>query len=56
VKLEVATVGNSTRVMLSKELPEKLRIGKSDSLYVTKTQTRVELNPFSFLSLLENIW
>jgi len=46
VKLKVTTVGNSTGVILPKELLEKLRIAKGDSLYVTETPRGVELTPY----------
>lgn len=42
MKLKVTTVGNSTGVILPKELLEKLRIGKGDTLYVTETSRGVE--------------
>ncbi|MEM8672991.1 MAG: AbrB/MazE/SpoVT family DNA-binding domain-containing protein [Cyanobacteria bacterium P01_G01_bin.67] len=44
MKLKVTTFGNSTGVILPKELLEKLRIGKGDSLYVTETPRGVELS------------
>ena len=46
MKLKVTTVGNSTGVILPKELLEKLRISKGDSLYVTETPRGVELSPY----------
>ena len=46
MKLKVTTVGNSTGVILPKELLEKLRIAKGDSLYVTETPRGVELSPY----------
>lgn len=39
-------MGNSTGIILPKELLEKLRIGKGDSLYVTETPKGVELSPY----------
>ena len=47
VKLKVTTVGNSTGVILPKELLEKLRVNKGDSLYVTETPRGVELSPYN---------
>ena len=47
MKLKVTTVGNSTGVILPKELLEKLRISKGDSLYVTETPQGVELSPYN---------
>jgi putative addiction module antidote len=46
MKLKVTTVGNSTGVILPKELLEKLRVGKGDTLYVTETTRGVELSPY----------
>lgn len=46
MKLKVTTVGNSTGVILPKELLEKLRISKGDTLYVTETTRGVELSPY----------
>ena len=46
MKIKVTTVGNSTGVILPKELLEKLRISKGDSLYVTETPRGVELSPY----------
>lgn len=46
MKLKVTTVGNSTGIILPKELLEKLRIGKGDSLYVTETPKGVELSAY----------
>ena len=42
--MKVTTVGNSTGVILPKELLEKLRIGKGDTLFVTETPRGVELS------------
>lgn len=47
MKLKVTTVGNSTGVILPKELLEKLRIGKGDSLFVTETPNGIELSPYN---------
>ncbi len=46
MKLKVTTIGNSTGIILPKELLEKLRIGKGDILYVTETPRGVELSPY----------
>ena len=46
MKLKVTTVGNSTGVILPKELLEKLRVGKGDTLFVTDTANGVELSPY----------
>ena len=47
MKLKVTTVGNSTGVILPKELLEKLRVSKGDTLYVTETANSVELSPYN---------
>ena len=47
MKLKVTTVGNSTGVILPKELLEKLRVNKGDSLYITETPRGVELSPYN---------
>jgi putative addiction module antidote len=46
MRLKVTTVGNSTGIILPKELLEKLRIGKGDTLFVTETLRGVELSPY----------
>lgn len=46
MKLKVTTVGNSTGIILPKELLEKLRISKGDTLYVTETPLGIELSPY----------
>ena len=46
IKLKVTTVGNSTGIILPKELLEKLRISKGDVLYLTETPRGVELSPY----------
>ena len=46
MKLKVTTVGNSTGIILPKELLEKLRVSKGDSLFVTETPNGVELSPY----------
>ena len=47
MKLKVTTVGNSTGIILPKELLEKLRIGKGDTLYVIETPRGIELSPYN---------
>ena len=46
LKLKVTTVGNSTGVILPKEILERLRVEKGDSLYVLETPNGVELTPY----------
>ena len=45
--LKVTTVGNSTGVILPKEILQRLRIDKGDSLYVVETPNGVELTPYN---------
>ncbi len=45
--LKVTTVGNSVGVVLPKELLERLRVGKGDSLYVIETRQGIELSPYN---------
>ncbi len=45
-ELKVTTVGNSTGVVLSKELLAKLRVQKGDKLYVTETPNGIELTSY----------
>ena len=44
--LKLTTVGNSTGVVLPKELLEKLRVSKGDRLFVSETPNGVELSPY----------
>ncbi|MEI6381565.1 MAG: AbrB/MazE/SpoVT family DNA-binding domain-containing protein [Cyanobacteriota bacterium ELA615] len=46
IKLKVTTVGNSAGVIFPKELMEKLRISKGDTLYVVETLNGFELTPY----------
>jgi putative addiction module antidote len=46
-QLKITTVGNSVGVVLPKEILERLRVGKGDSLYVIETQQGIELTPFN---------
>jgi len=45
-KLKITTIGNSTGVVLPKEILEKLRVGKGDSLFVVETPGGIELTPY----------
>lgn len=45
-KVKVTTVGNSTGIVLPKELLAKLKIDKGDTLYVTETPSGLQLTPF----------
>lgn len=44
--LKLTTVGNSTGVVLPRELLERLRVAKGDTLYVIETPGGIELTPF----------
>jgi putative addiction module antidote len=46
-RLKVTTVGNSTGVVLPKELLAKLRVQKGDTLLALETPDGVELTPYS---------
>lgn len=45
-KVKVTTVGNSTGIVLPKELLHKLHLEKGDSLYVTETPNGLQLTPY----------
>ncbi|MGB7070783.1 MAG: AbrB/MazE/SpoVT family DNA-binding domain-containing protein [Pyrinomonadaceae bacterium] len=45
-KLKITTVGNSAGIVLPKEILERLRVGKGDSLFVTETPDGIELRPY----------
>ena len=45
-KLKLTTIGNSTGVILPKELLERLRLDKGDTLYVVDTPRGIELTPY----------
>ena len=46
MRLKVTTVGNSTGVVLPKDLLAKLRVGKGDSLYATELPDGIKLTPY----------
>jgi len=45
-KLKITTVGNSAGIVLPREILERLRVEKGDSLFVTETPNGIELTPF----------
>lgn len=45
-KLKITSIGNSAGIILPKELLEKLRVSKGDTLHVTETPTGVVLSAF----------
>jgi putative addiction module antidote len=44
--LKVVAVGNSVGVILPKELAERLRVTKGDTLYATQTPDGIQLTPY----------
>ena len=46
-KLKIVTVGNSTGVVLPKEILEKLRVQKGDSIFAVETSKGIELTPYN---------
>ena len=46
-KLKVVTVGNSVGIVLSKEILEKLRVQKGDSIFALETSKGIELTPYN---------
>ncbi len=45
--LKITTIGNSTGVILPKEILEKLRVSKGDTLFAIETTKGIELTPFN---------
>ena len=43
-KLKITSIGNSAGVILPKEVLEKLRVGKGDTLFLTETPMGFELS------------
>lgn len=46
MKIKVCRIGNSTGVILSKELLAHLRVQQGDELYVTETPEGIKLQPY----------
>ena len=44
--VKVTSIGNSTGVILSKEILAKLHVEKGDQLFVTETPDGIELTPY----------
>jgi len=44
--VKLTTVGNSVGIVLTKEILEKLRVEKGDSLHVIETSNGIELTPY----------
>jgi len=45
-EVKVTTVGNSTGIILSKELLAKLRVQKGDKLFAVETPNGIEFTPY----------
>jgi putative addiction module antidote len=45
-RLRLTRVGNSTGVVLPKEILQRLRVSKGDTLYVLETPDGIELIPY----------
>jgi putative addiction module antidote len=46
-KLKITTIGNSIGIILPKEILEKLRVSKGDTLFAIETSKGIELTPFN---------
>ena len=44
--LKLTAIGNSTGLILPRELLERLRVGRGDTLNVVETPTGIELTPY----------
>ena len=44
--LKITTIGNSVGVILPKDILEKLRVSKGDSLFAKETARGIEITPF----------
>jgi putative addiction module antidote len=44
--LKITTVGNSVGVIFPKEILERLRVKRGDTLYVIETRNGIELTPY----------
>ncbi|MBC7910643.1 MAG: AbrB/MazE/SpoVT family DNA-binding domain-containing protein [Pyrinomonadaceae bacterium] len=45
--LKLTTIGNSVGIILPKDILERLRVQKGDSLYVVETKQGIELTPYN---------
>lgn len=45
-KLKITTIGNSTGVVLPKEILERLRVEKGDSIFAVETPNGIELTAY----------
>jgi len=46
MEVRITTVGNSSGIILTKEMLAKLRSSKGDTLYVIETPKGIELTPY----------
>ncbi len=46
-EVKVTTIGNSTGIILSKELLTKLRVQKGDTLFAAETPNGIEFTPYN---------
>jgi putative addiction module antidote len=46
ITVKITSIGNSAGIILPKELLEKLRVSKGDTLTVTETPDGLNLNPY----------
>ena len=46
-KLKITTVGNSTGVVLPKEVMARLKVQKGDTLYLTETPDGYQITPYN---------
>ena len=45
--VKVTTVGNSSGIVLPRDVLDRLRVGKGDVLYVLETPNGIELTPYN---------
>lgn len=46
-KLKVTKIGNSTGVILTKEILQKLRVSQGDTIFAMETPGGIELTPYN---------
>jgi putative addiction module antidote len=46
IKLKLTTVGNSTGVVLPREVLSKLRVQRGDALFLTETRDGYQITPY----------
>jgi putative addiction module antidote len=47
MEVKITTVGNSSGIILTKEMLAKLRSSKGDKLYAVETPTGIEFTPYN---------